>query len=59
VAGATQAMISSQRIDHIGNVGKQAPEQNGKFRVNKNDEEKMRPMKFVAAIIANYARWRA
>ena len=39
MARATHATISSNRVAHFENVGKQALEQSGKYRVNKNDEE--------------------
>jgi hypothetical protein len=38
VACATHAKICSERAAHFENVGKQALERSGKYRVNENDE---------------------
>jgi hypothetical protein len=49
VARATHATIGSKRAAHIENLGKQALERSGKYRVNKNDEENFQTAKDVDA----------
>jgi len=41
VACATHATIGSNGTGHIEDVGKQALERSGKYRVKENDEEKI------------------